>query len=1000
MSYTERDIDKDKFIQLHCHNSFSFKDGIGSPQTRIDWAIENNKAAVATTNHGNIADWIAIYQGTQSADIKAALGCEFYFKRGSEELVDILADDRQDDEAKAIKRKYRKGINHMTFFAKNVVGFYNMIKIHNEAWMNRFYFRPIVSEISVEKHHEGIIVLSGCSNSEINWLIRTKHYLQSEERKEDIKNLIKQKIKLMTSVFKTKNIDKLYDDVNASDFDIEYFNNKSDEKFDQSDYIKYAKKKIEEKDALDIESTDEKVDQLVDWWRDLFGDDFYIEIMTIHFDDQKLINEELIKIAKKKDIPLAVTNDAHYLTKAEAAVQELQMLSDQKATYEDLENDTDGKIWTIKSEDLYFKDVDEMYKSWELFHKSDVFTEDIFWEGIYNVTKIVDKIEKYEVDTSVKMPRLYDDGVKVFTKKISEGMKLRDITEERLGKELYEVYVTQIKRELKLIKSKGYIDYFLIVEDIIKWAKNKFGEWSVGPGRGSAASSLITYLIGITNVDPIKHELMFERFLDPARDDLPDIDTDFEPRIRDAVIDYMISRFGRDNTANIGTYGMLKTKSAILDVARVFGIPAAETMNVTKFISSDSEADSLHEIEETNPDLKKYLDKWQDKGYNVRFFVEGIRGSVRQPSMHAAGLLVSNVNLAENIALMRAKKGIITAWQESGSTQELSELGFAKMDILGLLNLQVMNDAARLVEDRHSIKVNWDKIDIDDPEVYKNIIQTGDAMGLFQFEAGFVINMLRNIKPRNFEQFAAISALLRPGPLHMGMDKEFARRVNKRPDDNGNVWTEEDIPEPIRDILTPTLGILVYQEQYMKIAEKIGGFSVKETNKLRKDLTKGGKKYDTDAEVRKKIDNHKKKFIKHATEFIGQKESENWWNLIFSFAQYGFNKCIYFKETVQDRDRGIITLEDVQDLKNKDEEVWVKSADEAGNDIWVEVINVHDNGVKDLVEVEMEDGTIIRCTLEHKFRTPEGMLPLQDIVSRDLEILGETWDYQKKKDQK
>lgn len=326
--------------------------------------------------------------------------------------------------------------------------------------------------------------------------------------------------------------------------------------------------------------------------------------------------------------------------------------------------------------------------------------------------------------------------------------------------------------------------------------------------HNSAAGSLITYLIGITNVDPIKHDLMFERFLDPARDDLPDIDTDFEPRIRDAVVDYMITRFGRDNTANIGTYGMLKTKSAILDVARVFGIPASETMNVTKFLNIDSEGDSLKEVEDLNPELKKYLDKWQDKGYNLRFFIEGIRGSVRQPSMHAAGLLVSNVNLAENLALMRAKKGIITAWQESGNLQELSDLGFAKMDILGLQNLQVMNDAAKLVKERHGVEIDWSKVDLDDPDVYKNIIQTGDAMGLFQFEAGFVINMLRNIKPRNFEQFAAISALLRPGPLHMGMDKEFARRVNGLPDDSGHVWKEEDIPEPIRDILVPTVGIL------------------------------------------------------------------------------------------------------------------------------------------------------------------------------------------------
>lgn len=986
---TERDIDKSKFVHLHVHNSFSFKDGIGAPADRVKWAVDNRKQAVATSNHGNIADWVAIYSGAKDADIKAILGCEFYFKRGSEELTTALQAEKDTDEIKAIKRKYRKGMNHVTMFAKNLTGYKNMLKIHNDAWMNRFYFRPIVSDIKVEENHEGIICLSGCTTSEINWLIKTKYYLQSEKRTEDVKILMKNKVKLMTSVFKTKNINKFKDNADIHDFDIEYYEEKNEEKFNSEDYIKYIKEKITEMDNTDIDSTDAKVDEIVDWWHGIFGEDFYIEIMTISFEDQRIVNQELIQIAKKKNIPLVITNDSHYITKAEAAIQELQMLSDQKATFEDLRNDTEGKIWTIKSEDLYYKDIDEMYESWREYHKSDIFTEEIFWEGIYNVTQIVDKIEKYELDTSIKMPKLYDNGLEIFTKKIVDGMKLREINEECLGKDLYDIYVKQVKHELKLIKSKGYIDYFLITDDIIRWAKDTFGEWAVGPGRGSAAGSLITYLIGITNIDPIKHDLMFERFLDPARDDLPDIDTDFEPRIRDAVINYMVERFGRENTANIGTYGMLKTKSAIQDVARVFGIPASETLNVTKKIDVDSEGDPLHEIEQTNPDLKKYLNKWQDRGFDLRFFIEGIRGSVRQPSMHAAGFLISDVKLSENVALMRAKKGIITGWQESGSVAELSALGFAKMDILGLLNLQVMNDAAKLVQERHNITIDWMKVDLEDQEVYENIIQVGDTMGLFQFEAGFVINMLRNIKPRTFEQFAAISALLRPGPLHMGMDKEFARRANGIADADGYVWKETDIPEVIRPILAPTLGILTYQEQYMKIAEKIGGFSVKETNKLRKDLTKGGKRYDIDAEVRKKIDNHRKKFIKHAAPEIGDKEADELWSLIFSFAQYGFNKCIYFKETVQDRDRGIITLEDVQNLKEQGEEVWVKSADENGDSIWVEVVDVHDNGVKDLVEVEMENGTTIRCTLDHKFRTPEGMLPLEEIIFRDLEILGD-----------
>lgn len=407
--------------------------------------------------------------------------------------------------------------------------------------------------------------------------------------------------------------------------------------------------------------------------------------------------------------------------------------------------------------------------------------------------------------------------------------------------------------------------------------------------HNSAAGSLVNYLLEITDVDPIKHDLLFERFLDPAREDMPDIDIDFEPRIRDDVIDYMVERFGRENTANIGTYGVLKVKSAIQDAARVFGIPAKETMGVTKYIAASDE-ESLEDVEANNPKLQEYFDKWAQNGYDLRYYVRGMMGSVRQPSMHAAGLLVSSINLFENIALMKAKKGVITAWQEGNMGRELSDQGYAKMDILGLNNLQVMNDAARLVKERHDVEINWEEIDLNEPEVYEHIIKPADMYGVFQFEASFVVSMVKNIKPRNFEQFAAISALLRPGPLHMGMDKEFARRLNGEPDENGNVWSEEDIPEPIQDILAPTLGIIVYQEQVMKIAEKIGGFTVKETNKLRKDLTKGGKKYDSDPEVRKNIDKHKKQFLKEAKNHIGEKEAENMWELLFSFSKYGFNK--------------------------------------------------------------------------------------------------------------
>lgn len=511
--------------------------------------------------------------------------------------------------------------------------------------------------------------------------------------------------------------------------------------------------------------------------------------------------------------------------------------------------------------------------------------------------------------------------------------------------------------------------------------------------HNSAAGSLINFVLGLTDVDPLKHNLLFERFLDIEREDVVDIDTDFEPRIRDAVVDYMIKKYGDEYTSSIGTYGVLKPKSAILDVARTFGIPAQETMKVTKYLNGAMDDDiTLPALEGQNPNLKKFLDKWENKGYNLRYYIKGVLGSIRQPSVHAAGVLVSSEKLSENVALIKAKKRPITAWQEGSLGRELSDLGYYKFDILGLNNLQVVNDAVALIKKRRGVEINWEEVDLDEKFVYDNVVHNKDHFGVFQMESVFVQKMIDNIQPDNFEQLAAISALLRPGPLHMGMDKEFANRKNQRPDEDGHIWSAEDIPEPIRDILEPTMGILTYQEQIMQIANRIGGYTVGETNQFRKNLMKVSKVAGSDPEFKKKMDKYHDKFVESAArpENLGsEKEAEEMWQLMESFAGYGFNKCIYFDEKVQDKDRGEITLREVQRLKEMGEEVFVKSVDEKGKNIWVEVETVHDNGVKELVEVEMEDGRKIRCTLDHKFKTPGGMLPLKKIIENNLEIIVE-----------
>lgn len=411
--------------------------------------------------------------------------------------------------------------------------------------------------------------------------------------------------------------------------------------------------------------------------------------------------------------------------------------------------------------------------------------------------------------------------------------------------------------------------------------------------HNSAAGSLINYVLGLTDVDPLKHNLLFERFLDIEREDVVDIDTDFEPRIRDAVVDYMIKKYGNEYTSSIGTYGVLKPRSAILDVARTFGIPAQETMKVTKYLSGAMDDDiTLEELEQKNYNLKKYLDKWENKGYNLRYYIRGVAGSIRQPSVHAAGVLVSSEKLSENVALIKAKKRPITAWQEGSLGRELSDLGYYKFDILGLNNLQVINDTVKLIKKHRDIEINWEDVDLNEEFVYKNVVQNKDHFGVFQMESNFVQKMIDNIKPENFDQLSAISALLRPGPLHMGMDKEFARRKNQIADDNGHVWSAEDIPEPIRDILKPTMGILTYQEQIMQIANRIGGFTIGETNQFRKNLMKVSKVSGADPEFKKKMDKYREKFVENASkpENLGsEKEAGELWELMESFAGYGFN---------------------------------------------------------------------------------------------------------------
>jgi DNA polymerase-3 subunit alpha len=974
-----------KFTHLHAHNSFSLKDGVGKPETRIKWADENGKPAIATSNHGNICDWIVMYNKAKASGIKPILGCEFYFNRRGKELEAALKADTTEN---IQQRKEIKKFNcHFTAFAKNLEGYYNMIRIHNDAWLNRYYRFPITAPETIETNKKGIICLSGCSGSEANRVIYDKYSLTSEKRKDEIESVLKSKLKLMRSLMRTKNIDKYADEDDLDDSDLKYFrSHEENTSLNEEEYTAFARTTIEEQDKEIIKNADKKAREIIDWWHGIFGDNFYIEIMVIDYDPQKVIDEELIKIAKEKNIPIVITNDAHYIEKKQAKVQQLQMLNDQDKTFKDLEDsekeiapaaeevlkteeeDFDEikkevdeeveqkeeevevkkptrKVWTIKSEEMYHKSVYELHDAWEKWYKSDIFTEEVFWEGIENTCKIVDSVENFTIDKSLKLPKMSDDSKAILAKAVIEGLKYR-----KVGKK--DEYKERARYELTVINKKGFTDYFLMVQDMVTWAKKTYGPNSVGPGRGSACGSLVNWLLGVTEVDPLKHNLMFERFLDIDRNDPVDIDVDYMPNVRNEIVNHLIDRYGRDSVANICTFGIAKTRVAILDVARVCGIAPQETLGVTTKLPKDlDEEETLEELEKEYPELNKYFNKWtKETGFDMRYFVEQIRGTHRNISMHASGVLVSSNKLSENIALVRARKNITTGWQEGGDYHELSDIGYYKFDILGLSNLQLLEEARLLVLKRHGVDIDWNDIDLNDPLVYEKAVGRSDHYGVFQFESALGKKVLDNVKPTNFEELAAISAIIRPGPLQMGMDEEFARRKRgftldkdmrgvfivdgkKIPNDNFDEeseipWSVSDIPECIRDIMAPTLGILCYQEMYMLLANKIGGQSKAETNNFRRAISKKSKSSEEEAKRFKKIDAYHKLWIENATkpEFLGppiseeieipiftkggdgekdykyvdgelqttrktivRNPAEDLWKLIESFAAYGFN---------------------------------------------------------------------------------------------------------------
>jgi DNA polymerase-3 subunit alpha len=587
--------------------------------------------------------------------------------------------------------------------------------------------------------------------------------------------------------------------------------------------------------------------EVAKYFSNVFGpDNFYIEIQHNGLDIQERANEGLIKLARELSLPLVGTNDVHYLTKADFASHDcLLCLQTGRKKHE-----TDR--FKFPSDQFYLKSEDEMKQ--EFSHVPEIFD---------NIQRIVDKVN-IEIEFNKYYLPKFEVPEKFTDTQYLEKIALEGL-ETRYGN-IEQKHLERLTKEIKIIDNMGFSSYFLIVWDFIKFAHEK--DIPVGPGRGSGAGSIIAYAIGITDIDPLKYDLLFERFLNPGRRSMPDFDIDFCQERRQEVIDYVYQKYGENNVSQIITFGTMGAKGVLRDVGRVLDIPLATCDKVAKMIPTKLNI-TLAEALEQEKDLRDWCEK--DPQIQELFTVAlALEGQCRHASTHAAGVVISDKPISEHIPLYKSKDGIATQYTMS----IVEECGLLKMDFLGLQTLTVIKKAIDLIYLNHNIKIKNADIPLDDKETFE-MMQKGETIGVFQLESSGFREVIARLKPDRFEDIIALVALYRPGPLEAGMVDTYIEVKNG--------FKEAVYEHPIlKVVLEETYGVILYQEQVMRIANLMGGFSLEESDNLRKAM--GKKLPDIMAKYREKFIAGSVK--NGVTETLAFQVYSN----IEKFAGYGFNK--------------------------------------------------------------------------------------------------------------
>ncbi|WP_194847191.1 DNA polymerase III subunit alpha [Candidatus Neptunochlamydia vexilliferae] len=804
------------WIPLHLHSQYSILDSTASVQALVEKGASYGMHSLALTDFCNLFGAVDFFKACKKGGIKPIIGCE----------VMVAPVSRTDK-----KRLSGHSVAYpLILLAKDQEGYRNLCKISSIGYLEGFYYTPRVDKEILEKYSGGLIALSGPIQSRISqWIIQER----DEELEEEL-------------VWSKK--------VYGEDFYFEL------QRHQMSDEHIHA-------EGIEKES-----------W--LYQ--YYLDRVK----NQTKVNEKLLSLSKERGIPCVATNDTHYIDREDWRAHEILMNVQSGEPVEIIERDSFGnprgrdlnpKRKVVPTHELYFKSPQEMEALFADVPEALTNSEKI--AGLCNV-EIDFKTRFYPVFVPPYLEgtefdeKTREEASAAFLRKLCEEGISKRYTPERLEKvqekypdqEPLEVVKQRLEGELEIIISKGMCDYLLIVYDFIAWAK---GEGiPVGPGRGSGAGSIILYLIGITDIEPLRFNLFFERFINPERMSYPDIDVDICMDRRSEVIDYTLKKYGKEKVAQIITFGTMKAKMAIKDVGRVLSVPLAKVNEIAKLVPEDPTM-TLKRAFELDPELRAMAEHDED-GKRILEYAKRLEGSIRNTGIHAAGLIICGDPLTDHIPICNAKDSEMAVTQYS--MKPVEAVGMLKIDFLGLKTLTSIQKTVDAIEERGSEKIDWVDLPLEDQTTF-NLLNQGKTGGVFQLESTGMQELAKHLHIDKFEEIIAVGALYRPGPMEM-----IPSFINRK---HGREKIEIDHPA-MKDVIAETYGIMVYQEQVMQIASLLAGYSLGEGDVLRRAM---GKK------DREEMAKQREKFRTGAIEKgIDENLSMEIFDKIEKFASYGFNK--------------------------------------------------------------------------------------------------------------